>query len=222
MKTKAEKKEKAKKKAKKLRKQQAKEAQAASMDPTASEPEETPETPEEPKKAKKAKKTKGKASKTKSAPAEESPVRVLAGQLACAGVTVKTWMDLIPQIKGLSEDSLAVLLDPGLGDLKTCAELLKDARKKARLTQKTLCEKSGIVQPQISEVERSRKLPSEKFLEAVAEALGVEAEDLKGFDFGSRPDQSTEKPETSNEESSDDDAEASDSDISEESEEDED
>jgi transcriptional regulator with XRE-family HTH domain len=57
-------------------------------------------------------------------------------------------------------------------------ENLKNARKKANLTQEALAEKVGLTAKHIGVIERGIKFPTIQMLEAISEALGIHAYEL--------------------------------------------
>lgn len=64
---------------------------------------------------------------------------------------------------------------PPAGHRRTLAgALLADARRRARLTQVQLAERSGVVRPLISQYENGRKDPSVSMLARLVEACGME------------------------------------------------
>ena len=54
----------------------------------------------------------------------------------------------------------------------TTGELIRDARKKANLTQKELAQKMGVVQTVVSEYETGKRKPKFSTLHKIADALG--------------------------------------------------
>ncbi len=56
---------------------------------------------------------------------------------------------------------------------KTIAREIRDARKRARLTQKELAERMGVTQPSISRIEKGESLPEKKTLVKIAKALDL-------------------------------------------------
>lgn len=55
----------------------------------------------------------------------------------------------------------------------TLGQLLREARKRAGLTQSEVSAKSGIAQPNLSEYEADLKSPSFQIVQRIAQAIGV-------------------------------------------------
>ncbi|AOS69314.1 helix-turn-helix transcriptional regulator [Bacillus subtilis] len=56
---------------------------------------------------------------------------------------------------------------------KTTGEIIKEKRKKAKLTQKKLADMLGVSDSYISKIEKGKSLPSLKFLNNLADKLNV-------------------------------------------------
>ena len=64
--------------------------------------------------------------------------------------------------------------------MKTTAQRLREARKAARLSQHDLVLLTGYSQGHIAQVELGTRIPSERCLRVLAEALGAPVEKLRG------------------------------------------
>lgn len=66
---------------------------------------------------------------------------------------------------------------------KTFGQAVKELRLKAGFSLRELAEKTKVTAPFLSDVELGRRFPSEEKLSELAKALGVDAAELKKYDF---------------------------------------
>jgi transcriptional regulator with XRE-family HTH domain len=68
-------------------------------------------------------------------------------------------------------------LDPA-GTLRDVGRFIRDQRRQARLSLRSLAEQAGVSNPYLSQIERGLRKPSAKILKDIAKALRISAETL--------------------------------------------